>query len=96
VTDTQWGAIHTQLLERFPVLGDLCVDDVLTEFAQLVWEAHVGHRRDLVRRAMGFAEWLAEHGRDHLAERAVSPLFDAATAARAGAGPRTVKLLRRR
>jgi len=96
VTETESGAIHVQLLERFPVLGELCFDDVLTELAQLAWEAHVGDRADLVRRAMDFAEWLAEHGREELAERAVSPLFDAATAAGAGAGPRVVELLGRR
>jgi hypothetical protein len=89
------GAVHAQLLERFPELGDLCIDDVLAELAQLAWEAHVGDRPDLARRVMASAEWLAERGREDLAERAVSPLFDARTGGRAGAGPRVVELLRR-
>jgi len=96
VTPTGPGAIHAQLLERFPALGELCFDDVLSELAQVGWEAHVGDRPDLARRAVGFAEWLAEQGREDLAERAVSPLFDVATAVQAGAGPRLVELLRRR
>jgi hypothetical protein len=87
------GAIHTRLLEQFPVLGELGFDDVLSELAQVAWEAHVGDRPDTARRAMGFAEWLAEHEREDLAERTVSPLFDAATAVRAGAGPRTSDLV---
>lgn len=62
----------------------------------MAWEAHVGGRPDLARRAFGFAEWLAEQGRDDLAERAVSPLFDIATGLQAGAGPHVVELLRRR
>lgn len=94
MTATGPGAVHTQLLERFPALGELCFDDVLTELAQVAWEAHVGGRTDLARRAMGFAEWLAEHGREDLAERAVSPLFDPVTGERAGAGPRVLELLR--
>jgi hypothetical protein len=90
------GAIHTRLIERFPMLGELGFDMVLWELGQFAWEAHVGDRPDTARRAMGFAEWLAEHGREDLAERAVSPLFDATTAVRAGAGPRTADLLGRR
>lgn len=96
MTATASGATHTQLLERFPALGELCFDDVLTELAEVAWEAHVGGRPDLTRRAMGFAEWLAENRREDLAERAVSPLFDAVTGVRAGAGPRIAELLRRR
>jgi hypothetical protein len=90
------GAIHAQLLERFPALGELCFDDVLSELAQVGWEAHVGGRPDLARRVVGFAEWLAEQGREDLAERAVSPLFDVTTAVQAGAGPRVAELLRGR
>jgi len=93
MTATGSGAIHTQLLERFPELGELGLDDVLTELAQVGWEAHVGDRPDLARRAMSFAEWLAERGREDLADRAVSPLFDAQSAARTGAGPRVMGLL---
>ncbi len=96
VAATGPGAIHTRLIERFPVLGELGFDDVLSELAQVAWEAHVGDRPDTARRAMGFAEWLAEHGREDLAERTVSPLFDTATAVRVGAGARTADLLRRR
>jgi hypothetical protein len=90
------GAVHTRLLERFPELGELGVDDVLAELAQLAWEADIGGSTDVTRRAMGFAEWLAEQGREDLAARAVSPLFDVASAERAGAGPLTVALLRTR
>ena len=90
------GAIHVQLLERFPALGELRFDDVLSELAQLAWEAQFDGRPDLTRRAMGFAEWLAEHGREDLAKRAVSPLFEVAAAERAGAGPRVLELLRSR
>jgi hypothetical protein len=96
VTATGPGDIHTQLLERFPALGELSFDDVLPELAQFAWEAHAADRPDVTRRAMGFAEWLAERGREDLAERAVSPLFDAAMGVRAGAGPRVAELLRRR
>lgn len=96
VTATGSGAIHARLIERFPALGELGFDDVLSELAQVAWEAHVGDRADIARRAMGFAEWLAVHGREDLAERTVSPLFDAATAVRAGAGPLTADLLGRR
>ncbi len=96
MTPTGPGAIHAQLLERFPALGELGFDDVLSELAQVGWEAYVGDRPDLARRAVGFAEWLAEQGREDLAERAVSPLFDVATAVQAGAGPRLVELLRAR
>ena len=96
MTATTPGAIHVELLERFPALGERCFDDVLSELAELAWEAHVGGRPDLARRAIGFAEWLAEHGREDLAEHAVSPLFDVATAIQAGAGPRVVELLRAR
>jgi hypothetical protein len=96
VTAAGPGTIHTRLIERFPALGELGFDDVLSELAQVAWEAYVGDRPDIARRAMGFAEWLAEHGREDLAERTVSPLFDAATAVRAGAGPRTAGLLGRR
>jgi hypothetical protein len=96
VTATGPGDIHTRLIARFPVLGELGFDDVLSELAQVAWEAHIGDRPDTARRAMAFAEWLAEHGREDLAERTVSPLFDAATAVRAGAGPRTADLLGRR
>jgi hypothetical protein len=94
VTSTGPGAVHTELLERFPALGELCFDDVLSELAQLAWEAHIGGRPDLARRAFGFAEWLAEQGREDLAARAVSPLFDVATGIHAGAGSRIVELLR--
>lgn len=90
------GAIHTELLARFPALGELGFEDVLTELAQVAWEAHIDGQTDLARRAMGFAEWLAGHGREDLAELAVSPLFDATTGVRAGAGPRVTELLSRR
>jgi len=96
MTATTPGAIHVELLERFPALGERCFDDVLSELAELAWEAHVGGRPDLARRAIGFAEWLAEHGREDLAEHAVSPLFDVAAAIQAGAGPHVVELLRAR
>jgi hypothetical protein len=90
------GEIHIQLVDRFPALGELCFDDVLAELAQLAWEADIGGQPDITRRTMALAEWLAEHGREDLAERVVSPLFDAATAEAAGAGPRTATLLRKR
>jgi hypothetical protein len=90
------GAVHAQLLERFPELGELRFQDVFGELAQLAWEAHVGGRPELAHRAMGVAEWLAEREREDLAEDAVSVLFDASTAERAGAGPRVLELLRRR
>lgn len=90
------GVIHARLIERFPVLGELCFDEVLAEVAQVAWEAHIGGRPDVARRAMAFAEWLAEHGRADLAHRAVSPLFDPGAAAGAGAGPRVLELVRQR
>lgn len=86
---TTEGTIHTRLVDRFPEVGELCFDDVLSEVAQLAWEAHVDGRSDVVRRAMTFAEWLAEHGRRDLATRTVSPLLDANAAEQAGPGSRT-------
>lgn len=93
---TSLGGLHAQMLERFPALGELVFDELLSELAQLGWEAHVYDRPDLVRHVMGFAEWLAAHERDDLAERAISPLFGLATGIEAGAGQRTAELLRRR
>ena len=96
MTETASGAIHARLVERFPALGELCFDAVLSELSQLAREAQFEGRLDLTRRAMGFAEWLADHGRGDLAEHAVSPLFEVAAAERVGAGPRVLALLRRR
>lgn len=90
------GAIHEELVDRFPALGELCFNEVFTEASQLGWEAYVGGRPDVAANVMGFAEWLLEQGRADLAERAVSPLYDPGTAARAGAGPRVLDMLRHR
>ncbi len=88
------GAIHAELVDRFPVLGELCFNETFTEASQLGWEAYVGGRPDVAGNAMCFAEWLLEQGRADLAEHAVSPLFDPSTAADAGAGPRVLEMLR--